>query len=281
METNRFEFLLDRYLNGPAIPEDAAELERLLQGDAELRRQFADRFLLEVQLRKAYNGIAPAPPAPPSRRDLWPVVRWLVAAMIFLAVGIGLVGWLSQGVAANTNEVVAGEVRIDGVALKQVPEEKWFDVAPESPAVIRLADGSQAEIAPASKAMIHGRREEVRQAIELDGGGGKFKVTPGPGQFRVETAVGTVTALGTEFSVKLEARGKDEKKPGDKSSKGKGAETPSKGKKPEGDKPDKKKRALAVSVMEWKVRVETAGKSYDLAAGEQRVFPESSKKEDD
>jgi ferric-dicitrate binding protein FerR (iron transport regulator) len=263
MDTNRFEFLLDRYLNGPASPEEAAELERLLQGDPELRRQFAEHFLLDVQLFKAYAGITPALPvdAHPRRRML-PLVGWLVAAMILLGIGIGLGGWLSRGsptptpAVAKVNEVIAGEVRIDGVALKQLPDEKWFDVASDSAAAIQLADGSQVEVSPGSKAMIHGQREGIRESFELERGGGKFKVKPAGESFRVETAAGNVTVLGTEFSVKLDQR--------------KGESKRSKG-----------RLTLTVAVTEGSVKVESAGKSYVMNAGDRRTFPERKEVEDD
>ncbi len=263
MDPNRFEILLDRYLSGPLAPEEAAELERLLQADAKLRRQFADHFLLEVQLYKAYAGITPALPldANPTRR-LGPLLGWLVAAVVLLGMGIGLASWLGRGSpspapsVASINEVVTGEVRIDGVALKQLPEDKWFDVAGESTAAIRLADGSQAEVSPGSKAMIHGRRDGIRESIELERGGGKFKVKPAGEGFRVETAAGSVTVLGTEFSVKLETRGK-------------------------GDGKRKGRATLTVAVTEGSVKVESAGKSYVLSAGQRRTFPERREVEDD
>lgn len=264
MDTNRFEFLLDRYLNGPATPEEAAELGRLLQGDAELRRQFAECVLLDIQLYKAYARITPILPLDASpRRRIRPLVGWLVAAVLLLGIGIGLNSWLSRGSPtpapgiARVNEVIAGEVRIDGVAMKQLPEEKWFDVAGDSVAAIQLADGSQLEAVPGSKAMIHGRREGIRESVELERGGGKFKVKPAGEGFRVETVAGNITVLGTEFSVKLEQRGKGE------------------------SKRSRGRLSLNVAVTEGSVKVESAGKSYVLTAGDRRSFPERREMEDD
>jgi ferric-dicitrate binding protein FerR (iron transport regulator) len=94
--------------------------------------------------------------------------------------------------------------------------------------------------------------------LEIERGGGRFYVTPG-GPFRVKTALGTVTALGTEFSVKLEPRGKRE------------------GKRREG----RGGVALVVAVTEGSVRVEVGEKSYVLAAGESRSFPVGRRKEED
>ncbi|OAI47181.1 hypothetical protein AYO44_10025 [Planctomycetaceae bacterium SCGC AG-212-F19] len=262
MDSNRFEWLLDRYLGGTATAPEAADLEGLLKADANLRRQLTDRLLLEVQLHKAFAGIAPSAVVEPQRRRVLASVNgWLVAAVVLVGVGIGLVAWKSQqgpAVAIAANEVLAGEVRVDGVAIKQIPEERWFDVAAEAPAVIRLVDGSEAELAPASRAMLHGRRESVREAVELQRGAGKFKITSGGGQFRVETSLGNVTVLGTEFTAKLESRSRGE-----------------------GKRSTKTRNTLTVAVAEGSVKVDSAGKSYVLAAGERRTFYEGGKKEED
>jgi ferric-dicitrate binding protein FerR (iron transport regulator) len=260
VDSNRFDILLDEYVTGTVA---SAELGQLLQADAALRRQFADRLLLEIHLRKAYAAVAPAPPAVAERSRSWRwAVGWIVAATVLLAVGVGLVSWLKRGPVPNDvvsgNEVVAGAVWLDGVAVKQLPEEKLFEVAAEAPALIRLADGSKAEIAPASKATIHGARDSVRQAVELERGGGKFTVLRGNGQFRVETAAGSVTVLGTEFSVKLETRSRGEGKRGGRT-----------------------RTTMTVAVTEGSVKVDSAGKSYVLAAGERRVFPERTKREEE
>jgi ferric-dicitrate binding protein FerR (iron transport regulator) len=260
VDSNRFDILLDEYVSGAAAPAEAAELGQLLQTDAALRRQFADRLLLEIHLRKAYAAAAPTGPIEHKRQRSWRVVvGWMVAAVVLFALGVGLLSWFNRGpVTARGNEVLAGEVYLDGVALEQLPEEKPFEVAAEAPAVIRLADGSKAEIAPASKATIHGPRDSVRQAVELERGGGKFAVVPGNGQFRVETAAGNVTVLGTEFSVKLETRSRGEGKRGGRA-----------------------RTTMTVAVTEGSVKVDSAGKSYVLAAGERRVFPERTKREEE
>jgi ferric-dicitrate binding protein FerR (iron transport regulator) len=266
---DRFESLLDQYLNR-AAPAETAELERLLQGDAALRRQLADRFLLEVQLYKVFAGVTSSIPAAREDRPARPpVFRWLVAALVLLAVGLGLFFFLGRGPATAANQVLAGDVWVDGVAVQQLSEEKWFEVAAEGPALIRLADGSEAKIAPTSKAVIHGRRDAMRQAVELERGGGNFKVVSGGGQFRVETTLGSVTALGTDFSVNLETRGRDDKRRDDR-------------KRDDKKRPGKKEKlVLAVAVIEGSVKVEAAGKSYVLAAGERRTFSEGGRREED
>lgn len=250
---DRFELLLDSYLDG-AAPAETAELERLLHANPSLRRQFADRLLLEIHLRKAFASAAR--PLPSEPKTPFRFARWLVAALVFLAVGLGLlVIWnRGPGPAPRLNQVLAGEVRLDGVVVQKLPDEKWLEVGPDAPALIQLADGSQAEIAPASRTRLHGPSQALREGVEIERGGGKFKVPPGGGLFRVDTPLGTVSVLGTEFSVKLETRSR---------------------------RGGKGKASLSVAVSEGSVRVESAGKSYVLAAGERRSFPEGGRREDD
>jgi ferric-dicitrate binding protein FerR (iron transport regulator) len=68
-------------------------------------------------------------------------------------------------------------------------------------------------------------------------------VTHGLGQFRVETPVGAVTALGTEFSVRLRPAGRD-----------------------------KGNLWMAVNVTDGSVQVDAGNKSFKLSVGDRRVF---------
>jgi hypothetical protein len=132
-----------------------------------------------------------------------------------------------------------------------------FPVASDAPAAIRLVDGSAVELAPATKARLLGKHDGVRQAVELGRGAGKFKVVAGGGTFRVETAMGNVSVLGTEFSVKLEPRSRRE------------------GRKRGG------RLLLSVSVTEGSVSVRAEGKNTVLRAGENRVFGRERREDDD
>jgi ferric-dicitrate binding protein FerR (iron transport regulator) len=259
MDAGRFAVLLERYRLGEATAAEAAELERLLRADASLRRAFVREFLLEVQLRRAFSSV-PEPvgrPRPTPRRLGW-VVALSAAAVLLLALGVGLVSWLARP-GARKNAVVSGDVRLQGVAVQQVPEGAAFEVGGDAPAVLRLSDGSRAEFLPASEGVLHGRRGAVRQAVELKQGAGKFQVTPGAGTFQVETAVGVVSALGTEFTVKLQSRGKGEKKRREKNG----------------------SPVMTVTVTEGSVKVEARGKSSVLKAGDTRDFADRPRREGD
>jgi hypothetical protein len=131
-------------------------------------------------------------------------------------------------------------------------------VPDSSPAVIRLADGSRATFEPASEAVLFGRTAGQRQLVELVAGGGAFQVVEGGGGFEVKTALGRVTALGTEFSVRLLA-------PSDRDR--------------ESDRAGAGHAAMAVAVQSGAVRVEFGGETYTLQAGQSRRFaPEGNRK---
>src|SRR5262249_12152712 len=153
-----FDILLDRYLLDSPTPAEQAELAELLQADTALRRAFADRFLLEVHLHKAFSSGAPTAvvaPAIPKRRRA--IVGWVVAATVML--GVSLVVWaVTRPVPVSGHPVVSGEVRLDGIVVTELPDDKAFDVGSDAPAVVQLADGARAELAATSRAVIHPQR---------------------------------------------------------------------------------------------------------------------------
>ena len=135
-------------------------------------------------------------------------LRWLAAAAVLFAVGLGavlaIVTRKEHPNKEHPNKVLAGRVLMDGREVKSVPYGVWVKAADGEEAEILLEDGSNVKLAPASKVRFRGAEKEVRQVVDLHEGEGRFKVEKGNRQFRVETPVGTVTVLGTEFSVKLE-----------------------------------------------------------------------------
>ncbi|MHC4914356.1 MAG: FecR domain-containing protein [Planctomycetota bacterium] len=148
--------------------------------------------------------------------------------------------------------MLAGSVRLAGnpLPVEEIPNGSEVEVDPGGPAVVRLADGSRAELAAAARAVLHGPVGDVRQVLRLEEGKGTFTAERAARQFRVETPVGRVTVTGTKFSVELrELRAK-----GDREMKGKLA------------------LAMAVTVMAGSVSVEYDGRTKTLTAGESRVF---------
>jgi ferric-dicitrate binding protein FerR (iron transport regulator) len=255
VDESRFENLLARFQHGEATSAEVAELDRLLRESAERRAVLVERSLLEVHLKKVYANEGFASVVTPSAKAAASPGRfrrsglWAVAAGVVLAVGVGLF-WMLTGPAQARHEVVSGQVAIDGVPTARIPEGVAFSVTGKQPAVIRLADGSVAQVAAASKAEIAGQRGQVRQVIKLMQGSGTFQVAHGGGQFRVETPVGAVVALGTAFSVKLRP--------------------PPKGAMPKTGA--QQTMLMAVAVTDGAVQVDTKKKSYKLAVGDRRSF---------
>jgi ferric-dicitrate binding protein FerR (iron transport regulator) len=252
MDGGRFSLLLEHFRSGETTPAESAELEQLLRRDPALRRTFAREFLLEVQLRRAFAGVPlPLPAKSIKRRRFRTILPWAAAAVLLVGIGLGLALWLGRP-APDTDTGTPVEV------VEKKPEDAVFQVAASDPRTFHLEDGSLAVLNPLSKGVFHGRRGEVRQSVELEQGSGTFHVARGPGRFQVQTSVGTVTALGTEFSVELHARKKRERKRG-----------------------RAERVTMTVSVKEGSVRVEVGSRSVVLKAGEMREFRNKPRREED
>lgn len=201
-------------------------------------------------------------------------------------------------------QLTSGQLLIDGKPAAQIALHQPVRVAVGAPAVLRLGDGSQATLAPASEATLLGRVGDVRQVIQLARGAGEFSVTHGGGQFRVDTPAGTVTALGTQFSVVVHgprpaAAGRDPARDGaregavrdsvpregsarDASARDGAARdsSPRDGATRDGAARDGPARegaerdapVLDVAVLSGVVRVDHSGRSVTMNAGERRTF---------
>jgi ferric-dicitrate binding protein FerR (iron transport regulator) len=258
MDWQRFQLLLDDYLNGSASVAEVAELEHLLH-QPRMRRALVERCLLEVHLHKAFSatGISPIVRQPVRR---W-LFRGLVAASLLLAACSATLFTLQpKGDSPRPTElatgtvVSAGKVRIDGALVDRLPDDRWFEVGSGVPASLHLVDGSTVELTPGSRARLRGASSKARQVVEMSDGSGRFKVVPGQGAFRVETEIGKVQVLGTEFSVKLELRKSEERR-------------------------EKVRPLMTVSVTEGSVAVEADGKARTLRAGESRTFGREGRRE--
>jgi ferric-dicitrate binding protein FerR (iron transport regulator) len=243
-----WDFLIHRHLAGEELTEEQrTALNERLRKFPRLRKRLAEMAFEQANLRDALTvseavpilivsePAAAAPLLKPSPELVGPKPRpWILpvaAAAACLAIIVGIGVWSASGPAAPF-KVVAGDVKVDGSRV---------EVAGAAPALFKMSDGSEAELAPSSAAVFHGREGDARQVVELSRGTGRFKVAKAPDSFRVDTSVGTVSVLGTEFSVELR---KQKKGP----------------------------PALAVSVVSGRVRVEAAGQKGELGPGESRVF---------
>lgn len=255
MRRTQLDDLVRKYLDRRATDAECADLERLLVESPLAAEAFAQasrmdaclRALLRgerdiAQTRALFEGV--------ERQRSWrrwaAVPAWLgvAAAVLILVVGAVLhglskpapsTGQTPAPVASGPNEVLTGQVLVDGQPAKSLPDGASIRV-PEA-ATVRLADGSRVEFEPASQAVLVGPSAGLRQVVELVAGAGTFAVEKGAGQFQVDTRLGRVTALGTKFTVKL--------LPADK---------------------------LVVDVAHGIVQVDFAGRTAYLTAGDQQAF---------
>jgi hypothetical protein len=131
------------------------------------------------------------------------VLRWAAAAALVAALALAtwLINW--GGKDRERNLVQSGQVVVAGQIVSEIPDGISFSVTGAASAVVQLKDGSRATFAPGTQGAIRGPGAGLREVVELTIGTGRFQVRQGGGQFRVDTAVGNITVLGTEFSVAL------------------------------------------------------------------------------
>jgi ferric-dicitrate binding protein FerR (iron transport regulator) len=261
--SERGDFLIHRYLDGLASAAEEAEFGRLLAADARVADAFARATRMDAALEELFvdgrdrrsaaaivDAVAePQAPAVPVRWSL----RWVAAAALLLALGTGILYLMRNRqqppvtLAANpVYAVAAGRVLVDGVEDGQIHDGAEVEVVGDQAAVILLADGARAELAPATKAVIrHGR------VIELNEGSGQFQVAEAAGRLHVETPVGKVSAAGTEFAVELEPWEREAT-----------------------DEPMSQQVAMAliVGVLSGNVDVHYGDRHYPLGIGENRVY---------
>jgi ferric-dicitrate binding protein FerR (iron transport regulator) len=165
----------------------------------------------------------PPPPSPtvsPSLRPSFSLSPPLVAAaLLLLLVGGGLYWAATRNPAVRpaagspSPQVIAGALTYGGrlpapAGTGTIPRNVPFEVAGTTPAVLRLADGSQAELAPATHAELRGDAHAPFPSVVLESGSARFQVAETPSTaeadpLRVVTPIGNVTARGTEFTVEV------------------------------------------------------------------------------
>jgi ferric-dicitrate binding protein FerR (iron transport regulator) len=244
----RLDELLERFQAGEATAAELSELESLLRNQASNRRRLVIALLLDVHLHKAFAGIVPSAAVGATPNRTWRrVATWAVAAAILLTLG-SLASTYFWPESAPTSHLDSGHVRVAGASsVVDVPEGKYFEVTGDVPAVLRLSDGSRAAFEPRTQGIVHGKQGAARQVVEMTEGAGTFNVQKSQNQFRVDTPAGSVTALGTEFTVKLRPAAKKKEE-------------------------TKNRLTMAVSVAEGSVRVNANGQDQVLTAGKNRVF---------
>jgi len=168
-----------------------------------------------------------------------------IAAVTAFAVVCVLAGWWTVGrypepqATGSYKLLDATEVRRGAVLVTE-----------DQPASLALGGYCQVRLEPNTKLRIEGKRDA--EQVFLEKGAVQCDVTPGRGAFAVCSRAGTVSVVGTSFSVKLLER--------------KGAETLGSIR--------KTAWVLAVAVTAGSVSVEHNGGVFNLLAGSQQIFGE-------
>lgn len=245
MNLEHFDQLLDEYLLGELSLEQSAKLQEAMESDAAARRRFVQRIFIETGLhhlaRSDPAALMPAPETGPRRRiapgRVVRLRRLAVAAVVLFSIGALAAFYFARRDSGNFARVTSGNVLVDGQSRDRITEGSTLSVTGSAPAVIQLFDGSQATLDPATQLTLRGRVDGTRQVLHLAAGGGQFEVTHGGGQFRIDTPVGSVAVLGTQFTAVLRSP-----------------------------------RTLFVSVAAGTVRFDGDGQSVTLSAGQSRTF---------
>src|SRR5262249_46135917 len=201
------------------------------------------RLVAAVAAALAAPGARP-PAAPP--RAPW---KWCAAALLLMASG-ALLGYQWVRAEARPSAVVSGRVLVDGVEAGPGGGGSGVGGAGEGGGVRELSDGSHAERAPASAAVLRGRGEGARKVVELDRGGGTFRVPKGGRPFWVDTRLGKVRAQGAEFSAELQPVAEEE----------------------EESMSDRGALLLVVAALVGQVEVQSKGHTYVLGPGKSLAF---------
>ena len=164
-------------------------------------------------MHKAFARAGPTADGPRRGRAAPARGRWLAAAAAVLLLAAGTLVLLFSNTPPTPGPTPPVQVATwqskrarsgSTASASSLADQVLFEVVGDEPAVIRMADGSRAELLPGPAACCAGAGGPVRPEVELAEGEGKFSVPKGQGQFRVETAVATVTVVGTEFTVNLQ-----------------------------------------------------------------------------
>jgi len=262
--------LIQKYLNDTLNSAEQVELDRLLVIDPAVADALAQASALDVALAEQFVAAGQAVrsgtiadravqalhggddyvPLLPTRRRFVPAIAIsFTVAMLMIVVGWRYFHPAVSPVRNWSAELLAGRVLVDGESDRPIREGSKVHVV--EMARIRLNDDSEVTLLPDSDVVFQGSVGNVRQVVSLTQGSGIFRVNMGDRQFRVDTPVGRVAVVGTEFEVKLQ-------------------EFPTF----EGDAEMVKRSilTLAVLVSTGVVEVEVAGRSYSLTAGQGQVF---------
>ena len=227
------------YLDGECPPEAQEEIERGVLTDpaalALFRRLCRQRLMLAQTLRR--KGTEEGPAARRRHRMPW---QPAVAAALFAATLLAL--WTRPAPAGP--EVLRGEVFAGGRATRRIPPGIPVEVAAGSTAVLLCEDGSKVTLQGLSQAVFLGPSNGVRGLLDLARGTAAVRVREGAVPFRVRTPAGTLDVGGAEFTVELVA---------------------------DAGPPGKPLPGMRVRVVAGQVRIDAAGRTQEVGAGDARA----------
>ena len=237
------------------------ELERLLAEPGARERLF-EEFLTTATIAEALKVETSAPAI---RRVSQPRKSWWIAPRLLLGAAAAVLLLIAGAIYLNSQsqpqpqaqasaprefQIVAGSALVDQKKDGPISENSVVACEGNDSATIRFPDGSTMDLAPSSSTVLH------RRSVELKAGKASFeiqKVQQAADAFSVKTEVGSVTVVGTKFSVELQ--------PQRQNTQG-------------GTKVKRAALILAVSVLAGSVRVDYDGSHYVLAMGQSQAFGE-------
>ena len=275
-DQKRITQLIQNYLDQIATESELAELQRLIVESPKAAADFADAVRLEASLADHFGekrrmidmsavldseteaGISAVSMVRPRVASTTARTWFAAAAAVLLVASIAIVFWLSgpgEKPPVSTSpgySVVSGSILVDGIASDVIRPGARLSVRGSAAAVIEMPDTSRTQLEPDSELVVHGPVGDARQTVELLRGEGRFSIPEGRGRFCVDTPVGLITVLGTEFTVDL--RSKERLSTG------------------ASDMKLRLAQILTVAVVFGTVEVDVGGKKYVLLGGESRVF---------
>lgn len=207
-EDEAFVALVLRALDDLASPEELAALNARLAADPDKRRLFVALSVQTAALAELLrpNCVAPATVSRAARWTSGPARRWLVAAAVLAAIGLGVGSWLIRR--GGPDPVISSPTV---AILKNAPGAVWVENPPSALPAGRLqlrAGLAEIEFAGGALVLLQGPAEFV---VQTAAGGllrqGKLtaRVPDGATEFTIAAPGCTVRDPGTEFGMGVDA----------------------------------------------------------------------------
>src|SRR5262249_2666933 len=124
---------------------------------------------------------------------------WVAAAAL---VACGLITWRFLFLfGPEFHTVTSGQILVNGIESRRIPSGSLVQVLGKEPAVIRLADGTQALLMADTKAIIGRDGASTGRVVQLAQGGGEFQFHGHP--VDVDTPLGRVSSPTTDVFIAL------------------------------------------------------------------------------